>query len=132
MHQNRIASLRAVATIALPCPRRTRARRQKALNGPGWWTTNQVASTGAHRAETDQHLEIEPDRAGVSPDWRTPGVQNHEQPLGLGPAEQLLGDELLDRFDLLIQERDMPQRRPKWSRRLDGPLALAYAFVSDD
>ena len=49
-------------------------------------------------------------------------ARNGQQPLGLWPAEQLLGDELLDLLDLLIEERDVPQRRLDRLRLLDRQI----------
>src|ERR1019366_7895912 len=44
-----------------------------ARSGPGCLTTLHAASTSAHLAEAEPRLEIRPERAGVSPDWRTFG-----------------------------------------------------------
>jgi hypothetical protein len=60
--------------------------------GPGCLTTLHAASPSAHRAFADPRLEIRPDRAGASPDWRTFGsspryatslrlVINHSHPI---------------------------------------------------
>ena len=73
MHQNTTASLRAVATIALPCPRRSRVRASNACHGPGCRTALPATSIKAQRADADPRLEIRPERAGPSPDRRTFG-----------------------------------------------------------
>jgi len=46
---------------------------ENARSGPGCVTTLHAAPTSAHRADADPRLEIRPERAGASPDWRTFG-----------------------------------------------------------
>jgi hypothetical protein len=67
--------LRAIATIALPCPRLASVRMLKACSGLGCSTALHAACTSARRAEADPRLEIPPLRAGCSPDCLTFGSE---------------------------------------------------------
>jgi hypothetical protein len=49
-------------------------------------------------------------------------ARNRHQPLGLRPAHQLLGDQLLDLGDLAIEERDMPERGLDRLRLIDRQI----------
>src|SRR5215218_5905531 len=91
MHQNRIASLRAVATIALPCPRRARVRSENACSGPGCKTTLQAASTSAQRAAAEPRLLIRPLRAVGDP-RRFLASRKLVGYLGLDPKVRQSGD----------------------------------------